>query len=75
MSKDRVEVLEGIIQDIWWMSKRYCDGRKSYAVSMYNDAIRRAEKLGMKFKTHNESTYAKDGMFDVDEDEENEEKK
>ena len=62
--KDRTEELESIIQDIWWMARRYADGRKSYAVSMYNEAIRRAEMLGMKFKTHDESIYAKDGMFD-----------
>lgn len=31
-----------IVRDIHWMAQRYADGRKSYAVGLYNDAIIKA---------------------------------
>jgi len=30
-----------IVRDIYWMALRYADGRKTYAVSMCNDAVRK----------------------------------
>ena len=43
----REEQLENIILDIYWMARRYADGRQSYAVGMYNDAIELAIELGV----------------------------
>jgi len=63
--KDKIKALEGIIYDIWWMAQRYAHGRQSYAVSMYNDAIRKAQELGMIFKPDkNGLIEAKDAQFD-----------
>ena len=63
----RCKTLEGIIQDIWWMSRRYAHGRQSYAVGMYNDAIQTALDLGMKFKPDNDGLIkAKDRGLDRD---------
>ena len=60
----REEQLERIIIDIYWMARRYADGRRSYAVGMYNDAIDSAVKLGLPIKQDPiaKSYYAKDGM-------------
>jgi len=61
----RCSALESIIQDIWWMSQRYAHGRQSYAVSMYNDAIRKAQDLGMVFTPNREGLIeAKDAGLD-----------
>jgi hypothetical protein len=38
--------LRKIIRDTLWMACRYAHGRQSYAVAMYNDAAREADKLG-----------------------------
>lgn len=35
----RCKALEQVIVAIWWMARRYADGRKSYAPSMFNDYI------------------------------------
>lgn len=60
-----IEMLRSVIQDMWWMARRYVNGRKSYAVSMYNNAIKRAQDAGMIFSPDNDGLIeAKDGMFD-----------
>jgi len=41
---------EHIIQEIHWMARRYAHGRATYAVSMFNEAIRLGQALGMEFK-------------------------
>jgi len=48
--EDKCKKLEKIITDIQWMARRYAHGRQSYAVGMYNDAIKLAQELGMQFK-------------------------
>ncbi len=62
----RCEDLEKIIKDIWWMSRRYAHGRQSYAVSQYNDAIKKAQELGMTFNPDpvDGIIEAKDSQFD-----------
>ena len=53
--------LRGIISDIYWMARRYATGRKTYAPSMYNDAIRAAIDLGCDIKpdpADNDKVYA-----------------
>lgn len=57
-----------IIDDIWWMARRYAHGRSSYAVSMYNESIALAQKMGMEFRPDaiDGLIEAKDGMFDKD---------
>lgn len=65
--KKKSEQLEGIIQEIWWMSRRYAHGRSTYAVESYNEAIRLAQKLGMIFEPDSDGLIeAKDGSFDRD---------
>ena len=61
----REKELEEIIIDTIWMARRYADGRKTYAVSMLNDAIDNCERLGVNIKTDhtliNGNKYATDG--------------
>lgn len=61
----REQELESIIHDIWWMARRYADGRNTCAPWQYNRAIDKAVELGMEFKPdtiNNETTiHAKDG--------------
>lgn len=35
----REELLAKVVKNTWWMARRYASGRRSYAPSMYNDAI------------------------------------
>jgi len=59
--------LEWIIQEIQWMARRYAHGRQTFAPSTYNEAIRLAQDLGMKFKPDNDGLIeAKDGGIDRD---------
>ena len=61
----RCSQLESIIQDIQYMARRYAHGRMSCAVSIYNDAIKLAQDLGMEFKPDTDDLVeAKDGMLD-----------
>lgn len=58
------EKLKGIIYQIWLWAKRYCDGRMSYVVQMYNDAMDEAMDLGMTFSPDNDGRIkARDGMW------------
>ena len=40
-------ILRSIVQDTLWMARRYADGRATYAVGMVNDAIDKADKVGV----------------------------
>lgn len=40
--------LMSVIQDIWWMARRYADGRLSYAPGMFNRAINKAMNNGLE---------------------------
>jgi hypothetical protein len=42
------EKLRDIIKDMQWMARRYAHGRMSYAVDMYNCAVRDAQALGVE---------------------------
>jgi hypothetical protein len=57
----------GIVRDVHWMAVRYADNRKSYAVGMCNDALRKAYDAGwLKYTRDNgklDPQYARDGMF------------
>jgi len=43
----REQTLKYIIKNTLWMARRYADGRRSYATSMYNEAARMALSLGI----------------------------
>lgn len=64
----RCSQLERVIQDIQWMARRYAHGRKTFAPSIYNEAIQLAQDLGMEFKTDaiDGLIEAKDGDIDRD---------
>lgn len=47
---ERCTKLTSIILDIHWMARRYADGRRSYAGSMFNEAMDRALALGLPLK-------------------------
>ena len=40
-------ILRSIVQDTLWMARRYADGRATYAVGMVNDAIDKADEIGV----------------------------
>lgn len=61
MKCKRCSELEHIIQDIWWMAKRYADGRTSYAPETFNEAIRTALALGVKIVPDKEGVIARHG--------------
>lgn len=44
---EREKRLRSIIQNLWWMARRYADGRASYATSFFNSNIREAIALGV----------------------------
>jgi len=60
--------LRWVIQEIWWMARRYAHGRQTYAASTFNEAIETAQKLGMNFEPDpvDGIITAKDGMIDKD---------
>jgi hypothetical protein len=44
------EQLRGIIQDIFWMARRYAHGRHTYAPQSIRDTYLTLKKLGIKVK-------------------------
>ena len=61
----RCSQLERVIKEIQWMALRYSHGRMSCAVGIYNDAIKKAQDLGIEFKPDKDGLIlAKDAMFD-----------
>lgn len=51
-----------IVREIWWMARRYADGRNTFAPHMFNEAIKQAvEWLGDDDKGE---IYAKDPIDD-----------
>jgi hypothetical protein len=72
-----IEVPNHILRDLLFFSRRYCDGRRTYAPSEFNDIYMELEKLhgsaliraiDMPDKTlmdgGNFWPYAQDGMYD-----------
>jgi hypothetical protein len=55
------ERLRSIIRETLWMACRYAHGRNTYAVGMYNDAAREAQRLGCAVDNGNEPIFALDG--------------
>lgn len=59
------------IQEIIWMARRYADGRKTYAPSMFNNAQKILhfqlgdDILGKPDKVVREWPYATDGQFGI----------
>lgn len=43
----QISSLKQIATDLHWMARRYCDGRQSYAVGMFNDITRRLIAMGV----------------------------
>ena len=46
--KQKAEILEWVLKDIHWIARRYATNRRSYAPSVYNEAIIRAMEVGFK---------------------------
>jgi len=58
LERERDEARE-IVREIWWMARRYADGRNTFAPKMFNDAIAPAVKDWL-MDTDNGDLYAKD---------------
>lgn len=58
---------ERSFRDIYWMARRYADGRRTYAPSMYNEAVDRVSKWVPHLMPDSTATppsiYAQDGDF------------
>ncbi|GGO19343.1 hypothetical protein [Deinococcus humi] len=62
----RIVALESVIQTIHIYSRRYCDGRSTYAPADHNLATHRLLELGLKLPVDPISTsgpFARDGMY------------
>jgi hypothetical protein len=63
-----VDQLKYIIKEISWMAQRYAHLRRSYSVSMFNDAIHLLDSMGLS-ELHkvdsNGKRFADDGSFGV----------
>ena len=61
----RANILEQAFKDVYWMARRYADGRKTYAPSMYNAAVDRVLALGITLQLDpcegGNKLYASDG--------------
>lgn len=56
------DTLRRLCVDLQWMAKRYAEGRRSYAVSMVNQATRTLLALGIELNPCGEQTvWARDG--------------
>jgi len=56
------EALLRVAHDLHWMSRRYADGRRSYAVGMFNDHTRSLLGLGVVLNPTGDGTlWAADG--------------
>ena len=61
--KLRLSVLEMIVKDFHWMARRYCDGRSSYAPSLFNEHTKRLLELGIILDSNSDGTiWAGDGV-------------
>lgn len=57
LEKERDEA-RYIVKEIWWMARRYADGRNTFAPHMFNEAMKKAE--GWIMDTDNGEIWAKD---------------
>lgn len=62
------QALKYIVEQTLWMARRYADGRMTYAVSMFNDAVHELDRAGLSHlftgdPAENHKRFADDGMF------------
>jgi hypothetical protein len=62
------QALKYIVEQTLWMARRYADGRMTYAVSMFNDAVHELDRAGLSHlftgdPAENYKRFADDGMF------------
>ena len=57
--------LEEIIRNTLWMARRYADQRSTYAPSVVNTCIQKAQEVGIDITQDStiEGMFARDGMF------------
>ncbi len=53
--------LREICKDLHWMSRRYADGRSTYAPTMVNDAVDYLLKIGVELNNCDGTLLAGDG--------------
>jgi len=59
----RVHILQKICQDFHWMARRYCDGRSTYATSLFNGGTGQLLRMGIQLNQGGDGTvWASDGM-------------
>ena len=57
------EALREIVADFHWMARRYADGSRTYATSMFNDRTRQLLRMGVKLNPSADYIiWARDGM-------------
>lgn len=61
MTKKEEAALRAAITDFHWMARRYVDGRRSYAVGLFNRHVQDLLDLGFKFKDVDEGIWAYHG--------------
>ncbi len=59
------DTLRSIIANIWWMARRYADGRSTYVPGSFNQSIDLARMLGVKIDSDHGEIYAEDGMLGI----------
>ena len=57
------QTLKSIITEIWWMARRYADGRSTYAPGLFNQVIDLALKNGVQIGDDQGKIYADDGQL------------
>ena len=60
---NEIEVLKRILEDTLWMAQRYADGRSTYAVSMFNNAVHALDGIGLGGLFKADKRFADDGMY------------
>lgn len=61
--KQRNDNLEAMLRQIWWMARRYADGRCTAAPSIVNEVYDKCQKMGIDLGDDNGEKYASDGNF------------
>lgn len=59
--KQRSDNLEAMLRQIWWMARRYADGRCTVAPSIVNEVYDNCQKMGIDLGDDNGEKYASDG--------------
>lgn len=57
------DILRQAVYDFHWMARRYADGSRTYATSMFNDRTRQLLRIGVKLDSKADYIiWARDGM-------------